>query len=64
MVAADYREYPTTFLSTERVSCQGVVKALFECGMLPTVLSGSSVGSISALINSSSSHATCATNHL
>ncbi len=27
---------------------QGVVKALFECGMLPTVLSGSSVGSISA----------------
>ena len=27
---------------------QGVVKALFDCGMLPTVLSGSSVGSISA----------------
>ena len=35
-----------------RPRVQGVVKALFECGMLPTVLSGSSVGSISA----SSSH--------
>jgi len=32
---------------------QGVVKALFECGMLPTVLSGSSVGSISAPLSPS-----------
>ena len=26
------------------------MKALFDCGMLPTVLSGSSVGSISATL--------------
>lgn len=37
--------------SAQCLRLQGIVKALFENGLLPKVLSGSSVGSISALFH-------------